>query len=167
MINVTVDDAAVRATFNGMPEKIRARLNRAVTTLAEKLRTHVVKDKLLGQELNRRSGRLGQSIQEKVESTASSIIGTVYSAGDVKYARIHEYGGVINHPGGTPYIVTRDYGAMFISKVAAEKHGGNWPVTKPHTIVMPKRSYMRSSLSDMKTEIIDRMTAAVGEGTKV
>jgi phage gpG-like protein len=166
MISVTVDDSAVRARFSAMPEKIQSRLTRAVTTLAEKLRTHVVKDKLLGQVLNRRSGRLGQSIQEKVESTASSVIGTVYSAGDVKYARINEYGGVINHPGGTPFIVTRDYGAMFISKIAAEKHGGNWPVTKPHQIVMPERSYMRSSLADMKTEIIDQMTAAVGQGTK-
>ena len=72
---------------------MRQRLEWAVYTLAEMLRSHVIQDKLLGQVLKRRSGRLGQSIQQRVDSRSNSITGTVYPSGDVPYAAIPEYGG--------------------------------------------------------------------------
>src|ERR1700734_3828617 len=95
MFTVQVDTRSVTAKLDAMPAQVHAKLRQAVYTLAEKLRSHVIQDKLLGQVLNRRSGRLGGSIQQKVDSTASSVTGTVYSAGDVKYAAIHEFGGTI------------------------------------------------------------------------
>jgi phage gpG-like protein len=159
MITVTVDDRAVQARLNVMPDKVRARLEQAVYILAEKLKSHIVQDKLLGQVLNRRTGRLGQSIQQKVDSSATAITGTVYSAGDVKYAAIHEFGGhiparVIEAKNGKALAFTMGGKQVFAKRV-------NWPGA-----TMPERSFMRSSLADMKDEIVQRMTSAVQEGMK-
>ena len=142
-----------------MPEKVRARLERAVYSLAERLRNHIIQDKLLGQVLNRRTGRLGQSIQQKVDSSATSITGTVYSAGDVKYAAIHEFGGHI------PAHIIEAKNAQALAFVMGGKQvfakRVNWPGA-----TMPQRSFMRSSLADMKDEIVQKMTQAVQESTK-
>lgn len=159
MFSIQVDDRAVRARLDAMPDRVRARLERAVYTLAEKLRSHIVRDKLLGQVLNRRSGRLGQSIQQKVESTGTSITGTVYSAGDVKYAAIHEFGGHIS----AREIVARN--AKSLAFVMGGKQVFAKRVQWPGA-TMPERSFMRSSLADMKEEIVQGMTLAVQEGTK-
>lgn len=166
MLTIKVDDRAVQAWLTAMPEKVRQRLEQAVYTLAEKLRSHIIQDKLLGQVLNRRNGGLGQSIQQKVDSTSTSVVGTVYSAGDVKYAAIHEFGGVINHPGGTAFYVSQLLGgrAFWVSNASAL--ADKLPRTAAHQITMPERSYMRSSLADMKDDIIQKMTLAVNEGTK-
>lgn len=57
----------------------------------------------------------------------------------VPYAQIHQEGGTINHPGGTPYFFDKAKNkAVFVSK----KNGANLPVTKPHKITMPRRQYM-------------------------
>jgi phage gpG-like protein len=69
---------------------------------------------------------------------------------DVPYARIHELGGTINHPGGTPYIVTTN-GAVFLSKTKADqlRQRGFWVgLTKPHPIKMPRRPYLVPALEE-------------------
>ncbi len=159
MLTVQIDDRAVRARFDAMPAKVRASLERTVYTLAEKLRSHIIQDKLLGQVLNRRTGRLGQSIQQKVETNSSGITGIVYSAGDVKYAAIHEFGGHIS----AHEIVAKNAQALSFSmggkQIFAKRV--NWPGA-----TMPERSFMRSSLADMKQEIIDKMTLAVKDAAQ-
>ncbi len=136
MFTISIDDRAVQAKLDAMPAKVRGRLEQAVYTLAEKLRSHIIQDKLLGQVLNRRSGRLGQSIQQKVESSGTSITGKVYSAGDVKYAAIHEFGGHIP----AREIVAKNAQALAFTmggkQVFAKKV--NWPGA-----TMPERSFMR------------------------
>jgi len=56
-------------------------------------------------------------------------------------AAVQEFGATINHPGGTPYKIGPDGRAIFVSRNSpgAEK----LPVTKPHTIVIPPRPFMR------------------------
>lgn len=51
----------------------------------------------------------------------------------------NEFGQTINHPGGTPYKIGEDGRAVFVKK--SEGHG--LPVTKPHTIIIPPRPFMR------------------------
>lgn len=159
MLTVSVDDRAVQARLDSMPARIHARLKQTVYALAEKLRSHVIQDKLLGQVLNRRTGRLGQSIQQKVDSSVTSVTGTVYSAGDVKYAAIHEFGGQIP----AHEIVARNANALAFmmggKQVFAKRV--QWPGA-----TMPERSFMRSSLADMRDEIVQKMTQAVREGAK-
>lgn len=60
---------------------------------------------------------------------------------DVKYARIHELGGTIEHPGGTPYFIAEDGMARFVS--LDDPRAADLPKTRPHDIVIPARPYLR------------------------
>lgn len=78
------------------------------------------------------------------------------------YAAIHQFGGTIDHPGGTPYIVVKDK-IYHISKLRAAKlKGKNKPVfyTKPHKITIPPRPYIVLSKEDMN-EIIEKIKGLV------
>ncbi len=165
MITVQVDETKIQARLTAMPAKVHGALVRKVTTLRLALEAKI-KGKLSGQVLNVRSGDLRRSIFSETLERATSVVGRAASSGDVKYAAIHEFGGVIKHPGGTPYIVTKDMamGALFISKAAAANFKTPPPVTKPHDIPMPERSYMRSSLGEMADQIVAGLKEAVGEG---
>ncbi len=83
----------------------------------------------------------------------------------IPYARIHEYGGTINHPGGTPYFIGDDGLAKFVSKAK----GGDLPVTKPHTITIPARPYIRPAFESFQTttfpRIIDIMLRKLAEAS--
>lgn len=159
MITVTVDDTKVQAWLKDMPVRVRNRLISTVSILAEKLRNHVVQDKLMGQVLNRRTGRLGQSIQQRVETFPQAVFGVVYSSGDVPYARIHEYGGK------TAAHVIEARNAKALSFLMNGQQVFARRVNHPGSNI-PERSYMRSSLADMKDEIVRKMTLAVEEGAK-
>lgn len=90
-------------------------------------------------------------------------------------ARAHELGATINHPGGTPYIIVsgRDGAprAVFLSKKSTYKagkkakqqrgasrikkalaKGGVVKFTKPHTIRIPKRPFLRPALSKSRVQ---------------
>lgn len=60
----------------------------------------------------------------------------------IPYARIHEFGGTINHPGGTPYFIGKDGKAKFVSKAK----GSDLPRTKPHPIEIPARPYITPAM---------------------
>lgn len=60
---------------------------------------------------------------------------------NAKLGTVHEFGATIKHPGGTPYIVT-DKGARFVKK----ENGKGLPITKPHTIDIPRRSFLEEPL---------------------
>ena len=93
-----------------------------------------------------RTGRLRNSIKWTKSGRLRRRVGT-----NLEYARIHELGGTINHPGGTDYIVTSG-GAVFISeeKGLRLRQQGYWVGrTKPHAINMPKRPYLVPTLNRM------------------
>jgi phage gpG-like protein len=163
-LTVEYDDSHAMVRFGSMSARVHASVLKTVESLSLELKALVVA-KLSGQVLNVRTGDLRRSITSEVADSSTSVVGKVFSAGDVKYAAIHEFGGVIHHPGGTPYIVTKDMamGALFVSKATAANFKHPLPVTKPHDIPMPERSFMRSSLKDMRAEIIERLKAAVHE----
>lgn len=154
MFTVQLDDSAIRLRFATLPERLRNRIRTTVSVLAEKLRTHIVRDKLAGQVLNKRTGALARSIQWKTEETGSGIQGVVYSAGDVKYAAIHEYSG------RTPPHVIEAKNKLALTFMQNGKQVFYKRVNHPGS-VMPERSFMRSALSDMRQEIIDAMQRAV------
>lgn len=79
---------------------------------------------------------------------------------NAKLASIHEFGGTFTHPGGTPYKVVGSGRVVFLAKGAPGATG----VTKPHTITIPARSFLRASvdenldaLSSMIAKQIDRI----------
>lgn len=117
----------------------------------------VREEKLSGQVLNRRSGLLQASLFSEVVDDGDGIMGKVGT--DTPYAAIHEFGGIIKHPGGTAYLLNAGGLAQFVSN--SSDLAANLPRTKPHDIPMPERSYLRSTLAERQAEIRDAMTAAV------
>ncbi len=112
--------------------------------------------KVSGPVLKNRTGLLRESINAQVEDGGGTITGSVGT--NVVYAAIHEYGGIIHHPGGTAYFVSSD-GATFVSNsnpLAAEMLR-----TKPHDIPIPERSFLRSTLREEEATTIAGFKAAL------
>lgn len=172
MINVqieTVGTDKVAAKFRFMPRKMNMALTKAITILTIELKNHVVRDKLTNNVLNVRTGNLRRSIQQKVTSQQDSVVGEVFSAGDVKYAAIHEYGGTINMPARQQEINNRVSASGDFKKGFSKQKNSNFSRTVKvgaHTIVMPERSYLRSSLKDFQDKIKSTISIAVNEGSK-
>lgn len=133
-----------------MPSAVNEALFRKVTILSLKLENLVKTGKLNGQVLNRVTGALARSIHSKVDRNTASVIGRVFSSGDVKYARIHEYGGKT-----APHIIEPKN-----AKALAFGGGVYARVNHPGS-VMPERSFLRSALHDMSTEISIGLKQAV------
>jgi len=77
----------------------------------------------------------------------------------IKYARIHELGGTIKHPGGTPYVFGDKGQAIFISKDRAKQlraDGRNIKETKAHSITMPARPYLKPGMEAYQKEALPR-----------
>ncbi|MDF0543336.1 HK97 gp10 family phage protein [Sphingobium sp. H39-3-25] len=108
---------------------------------------------------NNDTGFLANSIETVQKSPL-----VVEVSANAPYAAIHEYGGTINHPGGTAYFIGDDGMAVFVpdSNILSTY----LPRTKPHTIVMPERPYMRPALEKNRVEIAKMITAAVNRAEK-
>ena len=158
-------DTALVARFGRVSAAGHTFVRNAITELRLQDES-LVKAKLSGQVLNVRSGALRRSIFSETEDDGSTVIDRVASSGDVKYAAIHEFGGAIRHPGGTAYLVIAGQGVTFISNATAANHP-NAPRTRPHDIRMPERSFLRSSLRDMRSAIETKLRAAVSQAIKV
>ena len=150
--NVTIKgDLALELGLSSLPAKMHDMLLAKVGLLALMLEGKIKSDKLSGQVLKVRNDNLRSSIGSKVVDDGNRIVGSAFSSVDVKYAAIHEFGGIIQHPGSDKLQAwTNAAGKKIVV------HG-----TKPHAIPMPERSFMRSALADMRQTIIDelRMTA--------
>lgn len=158
MFTVQIDDSRLRARFDGMNAKVRAALLKKVSGLAVQLAT-LVRTKLSGQVLVVRSGALRASINENVVDSPDGVTGSVFSSGDVKYAAIHEYGGVIP---AHDVIATKAQALAFVWQGKQQF----FKRVRIPDVTMPERSYMRSSLSDMKDQIVQGLTDAVMEGMR-
>lgn len=160
MLNVQlVGDRELIQKFDAMPSRLHDALLRKVRVLALQLERKVKVDKLSGQVLKVQTGNLRSSIQNTVIDSAQKIVGKVYSAGDVKYAGIHEFGGK------TPPHVIEAKG-----KALAFMMGGKQVFAKrvnhPGS-TMPERSFLRSSLADMRAEIVRGLQDAARQGVKL
>ncbi len=154
MISVQVDATRAIAKVGRLDAATRRSIRGAVVELAGDLKAGVLA-KLSGGVLNKRSGKLYDSIKQQMVENTTSLFARVYSDG-VVYAAIHEYGGTIKHPGSDKFQAWTDgYGGW----IYAHK-------TKPHLIPMPERSYLRSTLEEMRSEIIARLTEAAHEGAR-
>jgi phage gpG-like protein len=106
------------------------------------------------QVLHRRTGRLRDSIGRSYaivarSGNAFSISGSVGSgvgqgAEPVKYAAIHEFGGVINYPSRP----TRSTG----------RYGRKHPQTQAYSVTMPNRSYIRSTVRERQSAYSARLS---------
>ena len=159
MFSFEIDDKAVIARLASIPSGVRDALTRKITALRLMLEARV-KMKLSGEVLNVRTGALRQSIFSETVATESEIAGQIASSGDVKYARIHEFGGTT-----VPHDIFPRKGQALKFMVGAEtvfaksvRHPGS---------VMPERNFMRSALAEMKDEIVAEITKAATDAAKL
>lgn len=155
MLNIQVSgDAQIRQRFAAMPERMRAAVLKKVSALTKKLEAKIKREKLSGQVLNVRTGALRRSISSLVESEASDkITGMAIQSGDVKYGRIHEFGGQT-----APHVIVPTKATVLAFMMSGKKVFAkrvNHPGSK-----MPERSFMRSSLKDMQPEITEGLLDA-------
>jgi phage gpG-like protein len=94
-----------------------------------------------GRVLQRRSGELARSIRRVVEATPQGAqVGLLAGSSQVRYARIHEVGGVIN---GRPWLVF-------------QVRPGEW--RQVERVIIPARPYLRPAM-----EVAERALPAVLE----
>ena len=134
--------------------RIHAVLFKKATAYAFLLESHIKADKLSGQVLNVRTGNLRRSIFSGVEDNGDTIEIWAKQSGDVKYGAIHEFGGKTAAHEILPVKAKALHFIVGGKEVFAKivHHPGS---------VMPERSYMRSSLEDMKDTIIAGLKDAV------
>jgi len=104
--------------------------------------------------LNVRTGVLRSSVNTSVDESSTSVSATIGT--NIKYAKIHEYGGVIHVPEIKPKsarALAFEVGGQTIFAMSA----------RAHDVRMPERSFLRAALEDMRPTIVTEIKAAVGE----
>ncbi len=154
-----IGDKEVIGRFEKMEGSVRASLHRSMEAFGIRMVGYVQTQKLSGQVLQHRKGTLFDSINYKV-SDAEDMIQTITGT-NVEYAHRHEYG----------YKGPETVKAHLRMMVQA------WgrPVKEPHQINIrsftrqantPVRSFLRTSLQDLKEEARQFAIKGVREGIK-
>jgi phage gpG-like protein len=148
-----IGDREVVAKLNAAPDKLRQGLARAVTRLA--LETErLAKQKVSGPVLKVRTGSLRSSINigSTPYVTPTAIYGQVGT--NIRYARIHEFGGQIHVPEIRPKkarVLAFEVGGQTVFAMRAAAH----------VVKMPERSFLRSALREMQPRIEEELRATV------
>lgn len=157
-VEITADKAI--AKLDHLPESVHASLLKKVYQLTLMLENWVKTQKLAGQVLNKKSGRLVRSIGSKVEATPTAITGIVFQSADVPYGRIHEFGGSI-----PAHVIIPKKAQVLAWSMAGGTGNKRFAKSVQHPgAVLPSRSFMRSSLRDKSVEISMGLKQAVVEG---
>lgn len=136
-MQVSIRAEAFLARLRAAPERLQKNLGAVVQRLSIQLQT-LVKQKLNGPVLHVRTGTLRRSINRLIEESAQAIFAKVGT--NVRYAAPWEYGFTGDVPVRAHARRTRSGGVADVR--AHMRH-----------VVMPERSFLRSSLNDMKPRI--------------
>ena len=150
MLDIALQDDDT-ASLAAMPERVRAAMSAKANALAAALLAKV-QQQLTGGVLNAKTGALARSIVASVEESATGVAVRIGTSGDIKYAAIHEFGGII-----PPHDIAPDK-AKALAFVTGGKQVFAARVGLP-AITMPERSYLRSSLAAMADEITNELRA--------
>lgn len=105
-------------------------------------------------KLNSYRKELSEGWFAKVGIFGDTAVGDHEGVSNVQLGILHEFGGTINHPGGTPYIIDDNGQAKFIPERSATPSTKR---TKPHKINIPPRSWLRMPLETKKNQIMALM----------
>lgn len=149
-------DRSVIQFLNSYSQAVQDIILRKWQTLATSLSDRI-KEKLSGEVLNARTGRLRASIVSRIYAGKSHVTLSIGSRGDVSYAALHEYGGTVLIPAIYP---TKSSVLRFY--VGGVKRFARH--TAAHTVHIPERSYVRSTMDEMihvfSDSLIDAAVAA-------
>lgn len=147
MIEVTVPSTEQLQRDLGVARaRLLADLKREITRIAIDVSAHIKDRKLSGQVLKVQTGRLRRSINHRITETGTGIEARVGT--NVEYARVHEFGFR-----GTVNVKEHMRKAKTAYKVRAHTRRVN----------LPERSFLRSSLKDMRQDIDQRIARVVGQ----
>ena len=136
----------LRAKFDRMPSDMRGALSKGIGRAVLKIQRHVVQDKLSGQVLNVKTGRLRRSITSRVTEQTETVTGIVGT--NVSYAAAHEYGFQ-----GT--VSVRDH-------LRTSKLGKAYNVSAhSRNVHIPEKSFLRSALDDLRGDTRDEIEGAI------
>jgi phage gpG-like protein len=159
LLKAIVEISGAKAALDRIPPQVADAVEAKIRALTINLQGHIVRDKLQGQVLAHRSGALGRSIQHDIIRSGERTEGRVFSAGDVKYAAIHEFGGQTPPhdilPSKAEALAFMMGGQQVFAKIV--HHPGS---------KIPERSFMRSGLFDMSGEIVEEIRRAALAGAK-
>ena len=101
------------------------------------------------------SGRLFKSFQTGKEGNIAEVsivegAATLKIGSSVPYAAIHEYGGAVANPGGTPYMIVDGGRVLFLKKGDPRGIG----TTKAHSITIPARPYLAPALAQFEKQAL-------------
>jgi phage gpG-like protein len=136
-----------------LPDQIRAEGLTSMENLVSEMVSYVINDKLAGQVLTKRSGRLANSIFGSAVIAGEQVVGTVGSRG-VPYAGIQEYGGT------TPAHDIYPNAAKALSFMWGGERAIFAHVHHPGSKI-PENSYLRSTALDMHGQILDELRTGV------
>ena len=178
-------DARVIAWLHGKGQTIVAAIASRLTLLMLKLEQHIVRDKLSGQVLQRRTGKLGGSIHAMpTEAQGTTLIGQVVGAsGPAWYGRVHEYGGKAAYDifpirgkalaffpqgysqvsGGRQILrgMKQTTNLQRRSKAIIDFGAAGGVVVKSvHHPPLPMRAFMRPASAEMREQIVQELQAA-------
>lgn len=151
-MSVTVEvigDAALVARLDAMPGRVHDGLAPAVTRLGFELQRKVQSEKLTGQVLKVRTGRLRSSINTEIEDSGSEVAASVGT--NVSYGKIHEYGV------GRSWLVEARNAKALRFTVGGRTVFARRVVHPP----LPERSFLRSALAEMAPAIEEGLREAV------
>lgn len=135
--------AAVLRSYGG---KVQTAIVQSIGRSALRLQSEVMDNRLSGQVLNIRTGKLHRSIHQQVTSSGGLVVGEVNT--NVRYGVAHEYGfaGTVNVKASMRQI-RQAFGRPLKSPryVQIRAHTRN--------VKLPERSFLRSALRDMKPDI--------------
>jgi phage gpG-like protein len=145
-------DAATVARLARVRQSLFAAVKMAVTSQTIALRTRV-QEKLDGEVLQMRSGRLHDSVTATIDTDGDVVSGDVSVAG-VRYAAIQEYGGTVHVPEIVPERASALAFAIKGELIFAAR-------ARAHDVTIPERSYLRSSLAENSDAIAAALRDAV------
>jgi len=143
MISLTaIGDAEIVRKFDQFPVRLHDEIKKGVGRLALMLARNVQRNKLSGQVLKVRTGRLRRSIGSVVEDSGDVVSGIVSTP--VKYAPPHEFG---FHGTVSVREHMREIKQAFGRSIAPKQI-----MVREHTMKMnlPERSFLRSELRDLE-----------------
>jgi phage gpG-like protein len=140
-------------------ERLRTGLTQSIGRLILTLQRNVKQNKLSGQVLNVRTGRLRRSINSRMEqpNTAhpAGVVGT-----NVSYARAWEYGfnGTVNVRESLRMQVTAFGKSIEPQQVTVKAHS--------RKVNMPAKSFLGSALQELQPEIMRELSGSVTEAIR-
>jgi len=146
---------ATARMLRAVSPRVLTRLDRTIVTLALRLTRQVKDQKLSGQVLKNRTGRLRRSINYRMTSGGARIEATVGT--NVEYARTHEYGGKVD---------VKEHLRMQVMAWGRPMKTPRKVTVKKHEAQFPERSFLRSALREMSPVILAEIRKAVDEGVR-